>query len=1030
MKKVNPLAEFSVEKRVTITMFILIVVVFGLLALSKLGLDMLPDITFPMVSVVSQYPGAAPEEIEQLITAPLEGVVSGVNSVKKITSQSSEGISTILVEFEWGTNLDYAAQDIKDNIDFLRDFLPDEMTEPVIFKFNPSAFPIMIFGVSGPYNAYKITRFIEDNVQDRLQRIDGVAAAAAVGEKYREIQVACNPTRLKHRGIGITAVIQALRLQNMNTPAGYFIDNNTDYLFRAIGQFESIEDIENTIIGMSPDRTPIRLRDVARVRDTFREQRNRIRMNGRESAFLVVNKRSGANTLRVSKRVGERLDKVRELFPNMEFVEIIDQGRPVRKVTGATAWNALTGGILAITFMFMFLMNIRPTLTIAVAMPLSIITTFIALYIAGYTLNLMTLGGLALGVGMLIDNSIVVIENIYRHLEQKSLSRKDAAKHGASEVAMAIIASTMTTIVVFLPIIFSEGLASQLFRGVALTIIFSLLSSLFVALTIVPMLASVIFKERRFRETAQWFVPLRNLYATVLKWVLKHHGVTVLLVTVVLLLFGAVGGRYLGREFMPVADGNQFVLQIDLPIGTPLNETARLCGQIEEMLREYDEVETVFEIIGRSEMERGGDQAVITGPHSAQIFIRLCDAKERKHSEQDLQDIFRSRLPRLKNTSYTFMSLGMISQSEKPVNIHVLGKDLDVIEEISGNLVASISQIRGLRDIETSFSRGRPEFHFVINRQKALTFGLVPTEIQQTLEAANLGKIATQLRTGDDEIDVRVLVGKRYRDNLDEIRNIPLQTRMGTTVPLSHVVDIRETAGPTIIRHDNKMRVGVVDANLADRDLGSAIADIKTATASIQEALPQGYAIEFKGEFEDMTETFGQLLLGLLVAILLVYMVMASQFESLIHPLVIMSTMPLSIIGVVIILLITGKSLSVVAAIGIVILAGIVVNNGIVLVDYVNKLRREGMEIKDALIEAGRTRLRPVLITAGTTIFGMLPMALSRSEGSELRSPMALTVIGGLFSATFFTLFIVPVAYLYFDVFGLWLKKMMKKIIG
>ncbi len=1029
MKRSLALVNFSVDKRVTITMLILIVIVFGFLSLSKLGLDMLPDITFPMVTVVTQYAGVAPEEIEQLITIPLEGTIAGVNGVKKVRSKSSEGISAITVEFEWGTNLDYAAQDIKDNIDYVRDFLPEDMSEPAVFKFNLSQLPVMFIGVTSPYDTYRLKKLLEDNVRERIQRLDGVAQASVFGEKNREIRVALDPARLKYKNISIEQVVQSLRGQNMNTPAGYFQQRNTDFLFRAIGEFESLHDIGNAVVGSSRDGVAIRLRDVATVIDTFREQRSRTKMNGDESVFLIVNKRSGANTLKVSQRVGQELTEIAKSFPELEFVEIFDQGRPVKKITSATSLNAIIGGVLAILFMFGFLLNIRPTIAVAVAIPLSIITTFIAIYAAGFTLNLMTLGGLALGVGMLVDNAVVVIENIYRHLEQGK-EKKEAAKQGASEVAMAITASTFTTVVVFLPILFSKGLASQLFRGVALTIIFSLLSSLFVALTIVPMLSSVLFQARRSHETtARWFNPIRDGYVRVLTGVLGRPWGTLLVVLLVLIGSAATGSRFLGREFMPAADSNRFMMRIDLPVGTTLEETERVVGRIASRLREMREVRIVGEIIGRSETERGGDGADITGPHSAELFVRLVDSDQRKKNEEEVQEQVRAILPNLQNANIAFQSMGAIGGGEKPVKVSVYGKDFSVLQEISSTIEAVMHATEGLRDVENSFSRGRPEYHFVINKQKALSCGLVPFTVQQTLETANLGKTATFLRTGEEEIEVRVVLGEEYRQDIEDIRRIPVLSQTGTMIPLGQVVDVKEATGPAIINRDNKFRVATIDANLMGRDLGNVITDIRSRLNPIENALPQGYRLSIRGEYEDMQETFGQLALGLLIAILLVYMVMASLFESLIHPLVIMVTLPLSIIGVVWILVLTGHTFSVVAFIGLVILAGIVVNNGIVLVDYTNQLRHRGLAIKDALIESGRTRIRPVLITAGTTMVGMLPMAVSTSEGSELRGPMALTVIGGLASATVFTLVAIPVMYLLFDRLGAGVKNAVKRAI-
>jgi HAE1 family hydrophobic/amphiphilic exporter-1 len=661
-------------------------------------------------------------------------------------------------------------------------------------------------------------------------------------------------------------------------------------------------------------------------------------------------------------------------------------------------------------------------------MPLSIIATFISIYLAGFTLNLMTLGGLALGVGMLVDNAIVVIENIYRHLEHGE-ERALAARKGASEVAMAITASTFTTVVVFLPMMFSEGITAQLTRGMSLTIMFALISSLLVAITIIPMLASVFFKEHRRQESSRWFIPIRERYGNVLGWVLSNPWKTVFMVTAMLVLSLFAAYKYVGTEFMPEGDNSMFLLNVELPVGTPLEESSQISQQIKDLLLQYPEIESVGEAVGRDENDRGGDQAMVTGPHYIQMFVRTKEAKERERTIIEIQNLVRKRLPHLHDTRFTFQNMGMMGQSQKAVMVNVYGNSLETLEEICANVAAIMKSVDGLKDIETSFSKGRPEYRFYVDRQKALMYGLAPVQIQKALEAANLGKVATRLRTGEDEIDIRVILDEKYRSNLEWIKSMPLKTPTGTQIPLGQVVQVRQEEGPTVINRYNKYRVGTVDANLSGRALGKAVEELRQKLSKVDASLPDGYSVEFKGQFEDMQESFAQLGLGLILAILLVYMVMASQFESLMHPFIIMFTFPLAVIGVVWILLIAGKTFSVVTFVGIIILAGIAVNNGIVFIDYVNQLRQRGMAIRDALIEGGKTRMRPVIITAGTTICGMLPMALSQSEGSQMRSPMALTVIGGLISATFLTLFLIPVLYQALDGLAAKIKALFKKML-
>jgi HAE1 family hydrophobic/amphiphilic exporter-1 len=1025
--KINPLVEFSVSKRVTITMLILIVMVFGFLSFTRLPLDMFPDMSYPVITVVTEYTGVAPEEVERLVTVPLEGAIAGVNKVKKVSSSSSEGYSAISVEFEWGTNLDAAGQDIKDFISRVKEYLPDGVGEPMVLKFNTAQIPIMFSGVSGIEDPYKLKKFLEDNAQQRIQRLDGVAQVLVYGGIQREIQIAVDPTRLKGKGLSIDGVANALRAQNMNMPAGYMVTGGTDFLVRSMGEFGSIDDIRNSIVGAASDGTPVRLYEVAEVKDTYKEKRNLMRMNGKPTVFLVISKQSGANTLKVSQNINKEIDNIKKANPQLVFNTVLDQGEPVKRVTGNTIREGIIGAALAVILLFVFLGNLRPTLIIAVAIPLSIISTFIALYVGGFTLNLMTLGGFALGIGRLVDDAVVVIENIFRHL-MNGEPPKTAARRGASEVSMAIAASTFTTIIVFLPLLFSTGLAGQLTRGLCLTIMFALLASLFVAFTIVPMLSSVFFRKPK-KDNAAWFEVVKEYYGSWLASVLNHPWITAGVVGAVLVVSLGVGAKFLGKEFMPQADNGMMVLNVEMPQGTPLEETAGLTGQLDKLLETYPEVQFVGEMVG-ADNESASHGEGVTGPNGAQIIVKLVDPSQRKRTQEQIQDDLRLRLPELKNAKITLTAMSGFSMGGKPLTVHVYGNNLATLRDISQNILTVIKTIPGVKEVESSFAKSRPEYHFVIDRQKALIFGLAPLEVQMALQSANLGTVATQYRTGDEEIDVRVILDKKYRDKLDYLRQLPLRTPMGVTIPLSQVVTIVPAEGPVVIKRDNKYRVGIVDANISGRPLGAIVADVKTKLASIEKSLPSGYSISYKGDYENMQESFQQLALALILAVLLIYMVMASQFESLVHPFTIMFTIPLAGIGVVWILLLLGKTLSMVSFLGIIILTGIVVSNGIVMVDYINQCRNRGMAIRDAILDGCKTRLRPVIITAGATIIAMIPMGFFGGAEGAATSSMALSVIGGLISATFLTLFVVPLVYLALDRFGSWVKGRFKKAIG
>jgi len=736
---------------------------------------------------------------------------------------------------------------------------------------------------------------------------------------------------------------------------------------------------------------------------------------------LIINKRSGANTVVTAEAVKKELVKIRETLPaDIDFFAAMDQSDMIQRVIRRTGSNALVGGILAVFFIFVFLRNWRPTVAIALAIPLSIIATFIAFYLAGYTINLLTLGGLALGVGMLVDNAIVVIENIYRHLEEGK-EREKAAKVGASEVGMAITASTLTTIAVFFPMVFARGIVGKLTRGLALAIAFSLLASLFVALTVVPMVASILFKKNRRKEVAvknrkkREFEGAKNIYRKVLQKALGRRWL-VLGTAFSLLVASFVIVPFLGTEFMPAMDRDMIVLSVKTPVGTSLEETDRVVAMVEELLSQEPAVNIIIAQDGSQAEENPADMAgglTTTGTHEGLIWVGLVPKKERKYTDAQILEKIRRKLPKLKNVKFEAVDIGqaMMGGAQAPVEIKIFGKDIERLKEIANTVVSNINDVEGLRDLTHTLAEGKPEYHIKVNRQEASRYGLMVNQVANTIQTASLGKVATRYREGDEEVDIRVRFKKEDRDSLDDIKNIPLLTPLKNIIPLNQVAEISQGIGPIRITRENQARVVSVTANIAGRDLGSVVKDIKKRLSPIEKGLPAGYFVEFGGEYEQMQEAFLIIAGAFALAILLVYMIMASQFESFVHPFVIMFTIPLAIIGVILALLITRKPVNLPALIGFVMLGGIAVNNGIVMVDYINQLKRRGMEKMEAILQGSVVRLRPVLITAFTTILGMTPMALSTSSGAEMRAPMAITVIGGLVATTFMTLFIVPIIY-------------------
>jgi len=1002
-------------------MITLIVVVIGIISFTQLGLDLLPDIEFPVVSIVTSYPGAAPQEVETLLTKPIEAFVSSVNRVKNVTSISQEGFSIVMVEFEWGTNLDFAAQDIRDRLGLYRNFLPEDASDPLVVKFDVSQFPILAYGVTGPMEILELRDLIDDMVADRLERLDGVASAEVYASERREILVSVDRAALQARNLSINQVINALRAENLNLPAGYLTQGYREFILRSIGEYRSLEEIGNTIVGATREGRPIYLRDIATVRDTYKDLRSISRIQRRSGIILWITKRSGANTVITCDQVKKELKAIKPyLPPGIRFHIAFDQSYLIKRVVQRTAGNAIMGGILAIILIFFFLRNWRPTLTITLAIPLSIIATFIAFRAAGYTFNLLTLGGLALGVGMLVDNAVVVIENTFRHLEAGK-DRKEAAKIGASEVGMAITASTLTTIAVFFPMIFVGGLPGKLSRGLALAVAFSLFASLFVALTIVPMLASVFFKapprssESESSRSRRIFDRMRNFYKRIL-WKALERRLIVLLVVGLLFLLSLALIPIIGTEFMPQMDQNLLIMKVKMPVGTSLEETDRIVRQLEESILKEKYVQTVVATTGVNEEEpqnvAGGMGAA--GPHEGSVMIRLVSRTRRdKRSPEILEDI-RARLPKIKGAKFEALDMGsymMTGGITYPIEIKVFGKDLRVLKSLAQQIAQNIQDVEGLRDLDISLSEGKPEWQIRINREEASRMGLPVAVVASAIQSSTLGKVATRFRSGGDEVDIRVRLREKDCQTIEDIAKIPIVTPLGKTIYLRQIADIVPGVGPIQIMRENQTRKVSVVANTAGRALGDIIRDIRKRIDPLKRYLPPGYFIEIGGQYEQMKEMIKWVIYAFALAILMVYMIMAAEFESFTHPFAIMFTIPLAIIGVFFSLLITGRTISLPALMGFIMLAGIAVNNGIVMVDYINQLRRRGMEVHQAVVEAAATRLRPILITALTTIFAMIPMALSTSEGAEMRSPMAITVIGGLFTTTFLTLFVVPAIY-------------------
>ncbi len=1013
-------AKFSVNKPVTITMIILIIVVFGLLSFSRLGLDMLPEIDYPVVSIVTTYTGVSSQDIEEVLTKPIEDAVSTTKGIKNIKSISREGMSLIMVEFETGTNVDFAAQDLRDKIDLIIDYLPDDASRPMVVKMDVGAMPVLGYGVtSKTLSGLELKQILKDNIKDKLERLDGVAAVDLRGGGEKEILISLNKAKLDSYGLSEAQIIALLRRENINLAGGFIEQGKQEFPLRTVGEYQNIEEIKNIVLAVRDD-VPIYLKDVAEIKKTRQEIRGYSRTNGQESVLMLVSKQSGANTSQVVERVKKALPELKKYLPeDVEFYLVMDQSRLIKASTSSTTQSGLIGGLLAMIMVYLFLRNWRPTLAIGLAIPLSIIATFIPVYLVGYTLNLMTLGGLALGIGMLVDNAVVVIENIYRHLEVTG-KRKQAAVAGTNEIAMAITASTLTTVAVFLPMAFGSGIAGQLSRGLVLTIIFSLFASLFIALTLVPMLAAKIFKKRTsaqdYRQASGnlQFLKVKGIYEKILAWSLKHRAKTIgLAIGLLILTLSLI--PFIGTEFMPTSDQSIMLIKISLPVDSSLTVTDKAVQQVEKVIFSQvgDNLINVSSFVGQNE-GMAQDQAAgfsNAGVNEAMIFIRLKDKAQRPLSQAQITEVIRQHLPKIEGLKVNFVDMAsmMMGEAKTPIEIKIFGKDLNTLKKISDDISAQIAVVPGVRDVDTSFKQSKKELDIKINRDKAARLGLSVGQIGQAVKSAVQGQVVTYLRSGGEEIDIRVRYRAQDRDQLNKIKNISILSPSGAIVNLADVAQIKLAQGPVKINRENHLRVVSVTANTLDRDVGSVVNDIKSKLADYQ--MPSGYFLEYGGAYKQMKESFSTLALALLIGILLVYMVMASQFESLLYPFIVMFEIPLAFIGVGLALFLTRQSLSIPSFMGIIMLGGIVVNNAIVLIDYVNQLRRQGMDKMSALIKGGTTRLRPILITSLTTILGMVPMALSQQEGAEMMRPMAVAVIGGLFVSTALTLVVIPVVY-------------------
>jgi len=1053
------LIDFAIERRVTIVMFTVAIALFGFVSLSRLKLNLLPDLSYPTITIRTELPGAAPLELETLVTRPVEESVSIIRNVREVRSVSRAGQSDVTLEFLWGTDMDIAGIDVREKLDLLQ--LPIEAKRPLLLRFDPASEPVMRIalmdegaatGADSIERLKALRRFAEDRLKPDLEAVEGSAAVKVSGGYEDEVQVFVDQQKLAQLGLSIDVVTRRIRAENVNLSGGRLEQGTQRFLVRTLNEFESVEQMANAIIA-TREGQPVYLRDVANVTRGYKDREAITRVNGKESIELAVYKEGDANTVALANGVRARIKELEKSLPEgTRLQQVYDQSTFIAAAISEVKTSALIGGLLAILVLYAFLRDARATLISSIAIPVSVLGTFVLMYAFDITLNIMSLGGIALAVGMLVDNAVVVLESIVRNHE-KGMTRVEAARRGTAEVATAVFAATLTSVAVFAPMIFITGIAGQLFKDQSLTVAFALSFSLLVALTLVPMLAAGRARAATAEATAHvepkplgrfgrglrivrdgmarvggWIStgcklalsPLVNAtqsvnrwadrkYPGAITWALANPGkvigaaVTAFVLTMVLIL------PRLGTELIPQMSQGEFNVDLRLPPGTPLEQTDRSVQAAQRASDALGNVALAYSVAGTG--NRLDANPVDAGENTGRLSITLQAGAGREDEEKAMAGM-RKDLEQMPGLQYRFSRPALFSMAT-PLEVVVSGYDLDRLGVAAESVRQEMLKDGRFADVKTTVEAGNPEIQIVFDQERATQLNLVVRDIANRVVNSVRGEVATRYKLRDKQIDVLVRSVDSRAASIEEVRNLIVNPGSAFPVPLSAVADIKLAMGPAEVRRVGQERVAVISANLAHGDLGSAVATLDTIVKKVE--LPVGTTAFLSGQSEEMTASFKSLQFVLVLAIFLVYLVMASQFESLIHPFVILLTIPLALIGAVWALWLTGTTVNVVAYIGLIMLAGIVVNQSIVLIDAVNQLRAGGMAKLEAIVEGGKLRLRPILITKLTTILGLLPMALGIGEGAEVRAPMAITVIGGVLLTTFLTLLVIPVVYSVMD---------------
>lgn len=1001
------LSEVSIRRPVFTTMIMLAIAAFGAILYGRLAVDQFPEVDFPVVTVTTIYPGADPETMETKVSDVIEEKLNSLAGIESLTSTNLESVSMVVIQFKLGVELDVAAQDVRDRVSSVLRDLPDEVEQPVVEKLDLGAAAIMQIAIYGNIDNVELSRWVEDEAKPSLERVNGVGTLTLIGAREREINVWIKPERLRSLGLTILDVNQALAAQNLDVPGGRIADSNMERTLRTTAEARSVEELGDTVIA-TMGTTVVRLKDIADIEDGLEEERSRGSLNGASAVAIQVQKQSGANTVAVADGIQTELVALRQRAPAGVSIDVVqDNSVSVRGSIDAVQFDMILGAILAVLIILFFLRDWRATLISATALPVSVLGTFIFVAIMDFSLNMMTTLALTLSIGILIDDAIVVIENIVRRKQELGETSFEAAERGTAEIGLAVFATTMSIVAVFVPVAFMDGMVGQFFFEFGITVAVAVLISMFVSFTLTPMLSARYLGDHAHSTSGisglieRFLTWMDNTYRKFIVGALRYWWATVG-VAVATLVFTLWSAQFLSTEFMPIEDRNQFNVRLELPPGTALQTTAEYAEQMAVELREIPGVELTFVTVG------GGIEEKV---NTATITTNLVHRSKRDYHQTEIMDFARKHFAERKDAIISVEQVSAMGGGarQEPLQIGLGGNDLEELGAVAARIMARLGEVEGIVDIDSSYRPGKPEFKVEVDRTRAADVGVYGASIGATVRSLVTGEVATTLSTDGDRIDVRLQLPEEQRMSIETISAAQVRTNSGQLIEVGQVADIKEVSGPTQIDRKSRQRQVVVYANLSTLPLGDALAIANQIAA---EETPDHIRITQEGNSKDLQETTTNMAFALMLAILCIYMILASQFESFAHPFTIMMSLPFSLIGAIGGLVIFGQAMGIFAMIGIIMLMGLVTKNAILLVDYATQLRMKGYEVREALVEAGAVRLRPILMTTAAMVFGMVPIAIGHGDGGEVRAPMGLVVIGGLISSTVLTLVVVPAVYL------------------